>query len=215
MSTATASNPPAATTRYVCPTPAGVFRWLGNPETSPERRLFELLITQGRRSVLRVPDFAAQLNEPSRPLASALFALLRHSSIVTSEGNQPTGAHSDWSGDGIAGLTDVLVSAMQPGQRMLLSTDDGFQIACAGCSAYEADVWAVKQSLAIPPQAAASANPAEPQDPKSISLYFGAARFILSSSHPLNPADKAWMSLARRMLKAYGLPSSTSNALPG
>ncbi|QNP49317.1 hypothetical protein [Diaphorobacter aerolatus] len=90
---------------------------------------------------------------------------------------------NDWGGDGMAGLTDILVSAMHPGQRMLLSTSDGFALAFAGCGAYEAEVWAVRQALALPDRSAHEAA-AAPRDPATAPLCMGGASFVLSSSQP-------------------------------
>lgn len=187
--------------RFVRPTAAGMFRRFASHDASVERRLLEWLVLAGRRSALKVQDFSSALNAEPQALARALFTLQHDGALVVTlepSGRTPT---TTWSGEGLDGIAQILVRMTEPGQRTLLSTSDGFPVARAGCSAYEADVWAVQQAdHAWTPSADATHGPGTAD---SVRLHLAGRDFVLSSSQPLDRNHDAWLELAYRILAAF------------
>lgn len=193
--------------RYISPTSSGVLRWLADDRDTSERQLFELLVRSGNTTELRVPRFAGDLHAAPRAIASAMFALQRAGSIVLCEGQRARAADRDPSDTGLATITRLLVDVTRPGQRTLLSTDDGFPVARAGCSAYEAEVWAVQQS-----QAGLALNVDDLTKPlRVVRLRLGGRGFIVSSSSGIERDDSFWISLSHRILQACHLPEPAKN----
>ena len=186
----------AETHRHLRPNPKGVLRWLAVPDESPERLLFERLILAGKDTPLRMNDFAESLSMSVKDVAKTLFALNRAESVSVRE-LPPDRHEKGWASAGLAGLSEELASMTRPGQRILLSTDDGFQIARVGCGAYEGDVIAVRQQVE---SAAGRLDEGDGRADLHARLYVAGKGFHLSSSAALDRSHPAWIRLAFRLL---------------
>lgn len=183
--------------RFIRPAARGVFRWLDTPEGSAERTLFESLVLAGNDSWLDLHRIGDAVNLQPREAARALFALNRSESVSMIE-NAPDRFDKGWARSGLNGLAEDLAALIQPGQSLLLASDDGFAIASAGCSAYEADVLAVPRSTGA--DAAA--------DPRQAHLQFGGKGFRVIGSHPLDRNQMHWLSVAYRLITALAPAAS-------
>lgn len=188
--------------RFIRPAARGVFRWLDAPGSSPERTLFESLVLVGNDSWLDLHRIGEAVNLPPRDAARALFALNRSESVSVIE-NAPDRFDKGWAQSGLSGLAEDLAALIQPGQSLLLASDDGFAIASAGCSAYEADVLAVPRA---PADGAA--------DPRQAHLQFGDKGFRVIGSHPLDRNQMSWLSVAYRLITALS-PAAPAPAESG
>ena len=182
--------------RYLRPTPKGVFNWLGKPEASLERRLFETLVVHGRETPFELRAIAQEMEVPHTALAKALFSLNRTESLSLME-TEPDKHGKGWAGDGLAELSEVLALTAEPGQKLVLATHDGFQLARVGYGLYEADVLAVQHaqedrtSLAAAPLSHVAA------------LFVGQRWFVLTASSAIDRNKQEWVHLAYLLLSAF------------
>jgi len=179
------------TARHLIPSPAGVLTWLGRPVASTERRLFEHILRAGRPLPIDMHGLAAALSLPTATVARTLFALNRHQSLSVLE--TPAEARQSWAETGLAGLSDELAALATPGQTLLLSGADGFCIARAGWTRYEAEVMAARR----------------PEDHRHhqgeiMPLYFGSRCFYLSANARIDLKNPALLRLAHRLLTGCG-----------
>lgn len=179
--------------RHLRPTPKGVVRWLSQSEQTSERALFEQLILAGEETPLQMADMATTLGMNVKDVARTLFSLNRAESVSVLE-HAPDRHAKGWGAQGLAGLSEELARMTRPGQYMVLSTEDGFQLARAGCGAYEGDVIAASQ------RAGRDASPSGSRFPGQTLLYAGGKGFILTSSSVLDVSHPAWLRLAYRLL---------------
>lgn len=176
--------------RYLRPTSKGVFNWLGKSEQSLERRLFETLVIQGKETPFELRTIAKKMAVPPTELARALFSLNRSESLSLLE-NGPSKHGKGWASEGMAELSEMLALIADPGQKIVLSSHDGFQLARVGYGLYEADVLSVQHSKAISEASAV---------PYVAALHIGGRWFILSASSSIDKGKQKWLDLAYLLL---------------
>ena len=181
--------------RFLRPTSKGVFNWLGQPVHGVERTLYETLVLYGIEKPFALREIASEIGVAANDLARALFALNRSESISLLD-IEPDRHHKGWGQPGLADLPEILASAALPGQKFLLSTADGFQLARVGYGLYEAEAMAVELLHGKTENLLMATDSMLP-------VYIQDQTLILSSSQKIDKAHGAWLHLAYRLLASF------------
>ncbi|MDH5206687.1 MAG: hypothetical protein OEW36_13590 [Hylemonella sp.] len=174
-------------TRYLTPSAAGVLPMLGRNPADEERRLFEYFLMAARPQVIDMAVFGEALDLPLATIARIMFSLNRSQSISVLD--QPPSARVTWETSGLSGLADDLAALALPGQKLLLSTADGFCVARVGWSSYEADVMATREPTDISPSLG-----------EIFPIHHGSSCFYLSANARIDQKNTALLNLGHRLL---------------
>lgn len=178
--------------RYIRPW-GGVLHWLDQPADDDARRMFVHLLLAGRPVPLQMDDMAATLQMSMREVAKALFALNRKECVSVLE--RPCDA--SWLADGLAGLSQDLSATAKEGQSLVLASEDGLLLACAGLPEAKAEVIAARS----PTQTHGDAWQAQ-------ILRAGSQRFVLWWTRALDVRNQGLLRLLTRLLQAQGEAAS-------
>lgn len=183
---------PSSPERIVAASPGGVLDCLALDGNVLQRRVFVSMLGAGGFLQLHVPSLASALHVGSQAVAQALFALMRQGCIVVADQAREI-ATTDWRQRGLAGLHADLMALTNPGQKIVLATQDGLCVAHTGWSTYEAEIIACRGAQ----DWAAAGGEVWP-------LQLGARRFRLCTHAPIDRRNTALLGLGYRMLDLFG-----------
>ena len=180
--------------RYVCPQAPGVTLCLGTDQPSPQRTLFEHLLSAAHPVELHVPSLAQALALPLKAVAQALFDLTRLDAISVQTGvldALAAQAHSD-TRPAVPGCLATLQRAVRaccaPGQQAVLASAEGFCLTHVAAPPVLAD------------QLAAGAAQARHLSGWTVTpLHLRHFSGCLLLTRPLPPTDPAWLGLGRSL----------------